>query len=83
MDLSRLSDEDLKALAANRFDAVSERGLRIIAGEVPEEKKGLGAAVVGGAKRLGSTLQTAVESITAPEEAARRGVERQKAISEE
>lgn len=43
--------------------------------------EGLGAALVGGAKRFGSTIQTALESILSPEEAAQRGLARQEEIS--
>lgn len=43
--------------------------------------EGLGAALVGGAKRFGSTIQTALESILSPEEAAKRGLARQEEIS--
>lgn len=47
----------------------------------PEE--GIIASGIGGAKRLLSSGQTAIESIFDPEGAARRGLERQKAIGEQ
>ena len=75
MDLSRLSDEDLKALSEGRLQAVSDRGLRILSGEAPPEpKEGIGAALVGGTKGFLSRGRTAVESVFDPEGAARRGV---------
>ena len=85
MDLTKLSDKDLKALANNDFASISERGLRIIAGEAePEPKKGVFAAGLGGLKRAASQLQTAGEAaVLSPEEAARRGLERSEAISAE
>ena len=84
MDLSRLSDEDLKALSEGRLQAVSDRGLRILSGEVPPEpKEGIGAALVGGTRGFLSRGQTAVESVFDPEGAARRGVERAEELGEQ
>jgi hypothetical protein len=51
--------------------------------ETPAQKEGLGAAVVGGAKRLGSALQTGVESLFDAEGAAKRGAERQALIGQQ
>jgi hypothetical protein len=51
--------------------------------ETPAPKEGLGAAFVGGAKRLGSSLQTAGESLFDPTGAAQRGLERQQQIGQE
>ena len=84
MDLTKLSDEDLKALAKNDFASISERGLRIIAGETPPEpKEGIGAAVVGGTKRALSTGRTGLEALFSPEEAARKGVERAEELGQQ
>jgi hypothetical protein len=84
MDLTKLSDEDLKALANNDFASISDKGLRIIAGEPePEPKKGVGAAFRGGLEGLLSRFQTAGEAVfLSPEEAARRGVERSEEIGQ-
>lgn len=52
-------------------------------GSVPEQQKGIGAALKGGTKRFLSSLQTGVESLTDAEKAAKAGVERQEAISQQ
>lgn len=84
MDLTKLSDEDLKALADNKFSAISDRGLRILAGETPPEpKEGVLAAGVGGFKRAVSTMGTGLEALLSPEEAAKRGLARSEAIGQE
>jgi hypothetical protein len=84
MDLTKLSDEDLKALANNDFASISDKGLRVIAGEPePEPEKGIGAAFRGGLEGLLSRFQTAGEAVfLSPEEAARRGVERSEEIGQ-
>ena len=50
---------------------------------ITPQKEGVGAALVGGAKRFGSTLQTALESILDPTAAAKRGIERGEEIGRE
>lgn len=54
----------------------------LIASETPPEE-GVGAALKGGAKRFASTIQTGIESLFDAEAAAKAGLERQKAISEQ
>ena len=46
-----------------------------------QPKEGIGAAFTGGAKRMGSELETALESIISPEKAAQRGLERQQQLA--
>jgi hypothetical protein len=84
MDLSKLSVEDLQAIANDDLASVSERGLRIIAGiPLPEPEEGIGAAFRGGLEGLLSRFQTAGEAVfLSPEEAARRGVERSEEIGQ-
>lgn len=55
---------------------------KFIASETPQ-KEGVGAAFVGGAKRFGSSLQTALESVLDPTAAAKRGLERGEEIGQE
>lgn len=82
MDVTKLSDADLRALSENRYDLISERGLRTIAGVERPPEKGLFSSVIGGAKQLGSALQTTGEALTgSAEEAARRGIERGEEIA--
>jgi hypothetical protein len=84
MDLTKLSDEDLKALAKKDFASISERGLRIIAGEAaPEPEEGVIAAGIGSTKRAISTARTGLESLFSPEEAARKGVERAEELGQQ
>lgn len=54
---------------------------KFIASEKPP-KTGIGAALVGGVERLGSSLQTGIESLFDAEKAARRGAEREEEISQ-
>ena len=54
---------------------------KFIASEKPP-KTGIGAALVGGAERLGSSLQTGIESLFDAEGAARRGAAREEEISQ-
>jgi hypothetical protein len=83
MDLSRLSEQDLRALAANDLSSVSEAGLRIIAGiPAPQPAEGVFAAGQGGLENLLSRSRTGVEAIFDPEGAARRGLERGEDISQ-
>ena len=64
MDLSKLSVEDLQAIANDDLASVSERGLRIIAGiPLPEPEEGIGAAFRGGLEGLLSRFQTAGEAV--------------------
>lgn len=57
MNLSRLSEQDLRALAENNFGAVSERGLRLLAGQkVPEPESGFVPALKAGASELKAGL---------------------------
>jgi DNA repair exonuclease SbcCD ATPase subunit len=83
MDLSRLSEQDLRAVASNDLASVSEAGLRIIAGiPAPQPAEGVGAAFRGGLEGLLSRARTGVEAIFDPEEAARRGLERSEDIGQ-
>jgi len=52
-------------------------------GAEPKPKEGVGAAFMGGVKRYGSDLETALESIINPKLAAERGVERTQKIGEQ
>jgi len=56
---------------------------RDILPSVEPQKEGIGAAFIGGAKRFGSSLQTALESVLDPTAAAKRGIERGEAIGRE
>jgi hypothetical protein len=49
----------------------------------PKPQEGIMAALKGGFKRFGSELETAAESLIDPELAAKRGLERQREISEQ
>ena len=49
----------------------------------PEQEKGVIASTIGGGKRMFSTFGTGLEALISPEEAARRGVERGEAISQQ
>ena len=83
MDLSRLSEQDLRAVASNDLASVSEAGLRIIAGiPAPQPAEGVFAAGQGGLENLLSRSRTGVEAIFDPEGAARRGLERGEDISQ-
>jgi len=52
-------------------------------GAEPKPKEGIGASFMGGVKRYGSDLETALESIINPKLAAERGVERTQKIGEQ
>jgi hypothetical protein len=80
MDLSRLSDDDLIALSNNNLGAMSDAGLKLLsAGDMPAPKKGFGAALGSGTESFIGALRTGAESIFSPEEAARKGLEREEA----
>lgn len=80
MDLSRLSDDDLVALSNNNLGAMSDAGLKLLAaGDAPAPKKGIGAALGSGTESFIGALRTGAESIFSPEEAARKGLEREEA----
>jgi hypothetical protein len=80
MDLSKLSDDDLIALSNNNLGAMSDAGLKILsAGDMPAPKKGIGAALGSGTESFIGALRTGAESIFSPEEAARKGLEREEA----
>ena len=49
----------------------------------PKQEEGAIAAGIGGAKRMVSTIGTGLEALISPEEAARKGVERGEAISQQ
>jgi hypothetical protein len=80
MDLSKLSDDDLIALSNNNLGAMSDAGLKLLsAGDMPAPKKGIGAALGSGTESFIGALRTGAESIFSPEEAARKGLEREEA----
>ena len=82
MDLSRLSDDDLRALSANNLGAMSDAGLKLIAagGQEAPKKKGAGAALGRGAESFISTGQTTLESILGADKAAERGLRREEEL---
>ena len=80
MDLSKLSDDDLIALSNNNLGAMSDAGLKLLsAGDMPAPKKGIGAALGSGTESFIGSLRTGAEAIFSPEEAARKGLEREEA----
>lgn len=93
MDLSRLSDKDIDALAKGDVGSLSTEGLNLILGvteepitEVPRvpKKSTLTGEVVRGAKQLGSDVLTGVQALVgSPEEAAKAALARGERISEE
>jgi hypothetical protein len=81
MDLSKLSDGDLRALSANNLGAMSDEGLKILAGGgAPSGKKGIGAALGKGVESTLGSAQTTLESLFGADEAAKRGLAREEAI---
>jgi hypothetical protein len=78
MDLSRLSDDDLRALSVNNLGAMSDAGLRIIAagGQEAPKKKGIGAALGKGFESFLGAGQTTLESPFGANKAAERGLQR-------
>jgi hypothetical protein len=80
MDLSKLSDDDLIALSNNNLGAMSDAGLKFLSkGSAPAPKKGMGAALGSGVESFAGALRTGTEAILSPEEAARKGLEREEA----
>jgi hypothetical protein len=80
MDLSKLSDDDLIALSNNNLGAMSDAGLKLLSmGDMPAPKKGIGAALGSGTESFISSLRTGAGAIFSPEEAARKGLEREEA----
>jgi hypothetical protein len=80
MDLSKLSDDDLIALSNNNLGAMSDAGLKLLSmGDMPAPKKGIGAALGSGTESFIGALRTGAEGIFSPEEAARKGLEREEA----
>lgn len=81
MDLSKLSDGDLRALSANNLGAMSDEGLKILAGgEAPSGKKGIGAALGKGTESFLGAGQTTLESLFGANKAAERGLQRGEAL---
>ena len=82
MDLSRLSDDDLRALSANNLGAMSDAGLKLIAagGQEAPKKKGIGAALARGTESFLGTGQTTLESIIDADAAAKKGLRREEAL---
>jgi hypothetical protein len=76
MDLSKLSDGDLRALSANNLGAMSDDGLKILAAGDVKAKKGIGAALSKGTESFLGTGQTSIESLFGANKAAERGVQR-------
>jgi hypothetical protein len=78
MDLSRLSDGDLRALSANNLGAMSDEGLKILStgGEEAPKKKGIGAALGKGVESFLGSAQTTLESPFGANKAAERGLQR-------
>jgi hypothetical protein len=71
MDLSKLSDEDLAAIASGNMSGVSDRGLLFLSGKPQEKSFGQKAAQVGGnllsgavrgAGSIGATILTPVDA---------------------
>jgi hypothetical protein len=80
MDLSKLSDDDLIALSNNNLGAMSDAGLKLLSmGDMPAPKKGIGAALGSGTESFIGSLRTGAGAIFSPEEAARKGLEREEA----
>jgi hypothetical protein len=80
MDLSKLSDKDLRALSNNDLGSISDAGLQIIAGVEPKLKKGIGAALSRGVESFIGTGQTGLESIVDVNKAAERGLRREEEL---
>jgi hypothetical protein len=78
MDLSKLSDGDLRALSANNLGAMSDEGLKILSagGQEAPKKKGVGAALGKGFESTLSSGQTTLESLFGANKAAERGLQR-------
>lgn len=82
MDLSRLSDDDLRALSVNNLGAMSDAGLKLIAagGQEAPKKKGIGAALGRGAESFIGTGRTSLESILDVDKAAEKGLRREEEL---
>ena len=76
MDLSKLSDDDLRALSVNNLGAMSDEGLKILAAGDVKPKKGIGAALGKGTESFLGAGQTTIESLFGANKAAERGVQR-------
>jgi hypothetical protein len=78
MDLSRLSDDDIRALRDNNIGAVSDAGIKFLAagGQEAPKKKGVGAALGKGFESTLSSGQTTLESLFGANKAAERGLQR-------
>lgn len=78
MDLSRLSDDDIRALRDNNISAVSDAGIKFLAanGEEAPKKKGVGAALAKGFESFLGAGQTTLESPFGANKAAERGLQR-------
>jgi hypothetical protein len=62
MDLSKLSDKDLEAIAAGRLQDVSTAGLQAIAGEPPASTRPRSEELL---RQLGLTARAGIEGVTA------------------
>ncbi len=61
MDLSKLSDKDLEAIAAGRIQDVSTAGLQMIAGEAPKPARPRSEELL---RQLGLTARAGIEGVT-------------------
>lgn len=61
MDLSKLSDKDLEAIAAGRMQDVSTAGLQMIAGEAPKPTRPRSEELL---RQLGLTARAGIEGVT-------------------
>lgn len=61
MDLSKLSDKDLEAIAAGRMQDVSTAGLQMIAGEAPKPARPRSEELL---RQLGLTARAGIEGVT-------------------
>lgn len=62
MDLSKLSEKDLEAIAAGRMQDVSTAGLQVIAGETPKPSRARADELL---RQLGLTARAGIESAAA------------------
>lgn len=61
MDLSKLSDKDLEAIAAGRMQDVSTAGLQMLAGEAPKPTRPRSEELL---RQLGLTARAGIEGVT-------------------
>lgn len=61
MDLSKLSDKDLEAIAAGRMQDVSTAGLQMLAGEAPKPARPRSEELL---RQLGLTARAGIEGVT-------------------